>query len=65
VSAREVKDGHVRLELQQAPDHVDVCLGDVREQRLLEEEVVRIEDLVEVERHAHRPERTPAGRPAS
>ena len=65
VSAREVKDGHVRLELQEAPDCVDVRLGDVREQRLVEEEIVRVEDLVEVERHAHRPERTPPERPAS
>ena len=34
VSAREVKDRHVRLELEQAPDYVDICLGDVAEQRL-------------------------------
>ena len=59
VSAREVKDRHVRLQLEQAPDRIDVCLGDVREQRLVEEEIVRVEDFVEVERHAHRVEPTP------
>jgi hypothetical protein len=59
VSAREVKDRHVWLQLEQAPDRIDVCLGDLREQRLVEEEIVRVEHFVEVERHAHRVEPTP------